>query len=108
VLRSLQAVDQSTVFPSSDFRCSVIMVIAPRNLQRDWQLKIVLKLDDSDARSSKVLELIPQCHPQQGSAEAAPGSGIMAALHWLPSKMVVRRLLPPSSSASVLPGGVCR
>jgi hypothetical protein len=41
---------------------------------------------------------------QQGIADAAPGSGITAALRRLSFKMVVRRLLPPSSSASVLPG----
>jgi hypothetical protein len=40
----------------------------------------------------------------QGSAEAALGSGIMTAFCSLPFKMIVRRLLPRWSSASVLPG----
>jgi hypothetical protein len=41
---------------------------------------------------------------QWGSSEAAPGSESADALLWLPLKIVVRRLLPPSSSVSATSG----
>jgi hypothetical protein len=46
------------------------------------------------------------CAPslQHGSSEATPRSASMAALLWLPSKMVERQPVSPSSSSLVLSG----
>jgi hypothetical protein len=68
------------------------------------QLPLPLARLGGEVKKLGLLLLVVHADPRCGSLEAAPGSASTTVLRWPPSKWVGRRPLPPSSSATALPG----